>query len=124
MMQKLTPSFYLYLEKNNGGKILILYGKKMPFKKQSYYMICQEKNNKTSLERDSENCLGKLRANNDHDNFVLYDNGENFNNKGVQFKNLRREHGAFIYRYEPCNVGNIRKMVILFPSIQCTRRYD
>jgi len=114
----------LYLEKNNGGKILILYGKKMPFKKQSYYMICQEKNNKTSLERDSENCLGKLRANNDHDNFVLYDNGENFNNKGVQFKNLRREHGAFIYRYEPCNVGNIRKMVILFPSIQCTRRYD
>jgi len=123
-MQKLTPSFYLYLEKNNGGKILILYGKKMPFKKQSYYMICQEKNNKTSLERDSENCLGKLRANNDHDNFVLYDNGENFNNKGVQFKNLRREHGAFIYRYEPCNVGNIRKMVILFPSIQCTRRYD
>ena len=32
-MNKLTPSYYLNLEKNNGGKILILYGKKMPFKK-------------------------------------------------------------------------------------------
>lgn len=32
-MNKITPSYYLNLEKNNGGKILILYGKKMPFKK-------------------------------------------------------------------------------------------
>jgi len=32
-MNKLSPSYYLNLEKNNGGKILILYGKKMPFKK-------------------------------------------------------------------------------------------
>ena len=32
-MNKLTPSYYLYLEKKNGGKILILYAKKMPFKK-------------------------------------------------------------------------------------------
>jgi hypothetical protein len=124
MMQKLTPSFYLYLEKNNGGKILVLYGKKMPFKKQSYYMICLEKNAKSGMmERDSENCLGKLRANNEHDRFVLYDNGENFDKRGVQFKNLRREHGAFIYRYEPCNVGNIRKMIILFPAIICTRKF-
>lgn len=33
IINKLTPSYYLYLEKNNGGKILILYGKRMAFKK-------------------------------------------------------------------------------------------
>ena len=43
-MNKLTPSYYLNLEKNNGGKILILYAKKMPFKKSSYYLISLEKN--------------------------------------------------------------------------------
>ena len=120
MMKKLTPSFYLYLEKNNGGRILVLYAKKMPFKKQSYYMISLEKNKQKSEARDSDNCLGKLRAlDNDQDKFVLYDNGENYNTKGVQFKDIRKEHGSFIYRYEPCNVGNIRKMIIIFPSITC-----
>ena len=32
---------------------------------------------------------------------------------------MRKEHGAFVYRYEPCNVGNIRKMIIIFPAITC-----
>lgn len=50
--------------------------------------------------------------------FVLYDNGQNYNRKGVAFRELRKEHGAFIFRYDPCNDGNIRKMFILFPSIQ------
>ena len=27
------------------------------------------------------------------------------------------EHGCFVYRYEPCNVGNIRKMLVLLPAI-------
>lgn len=29
-------------------------------------------------ERDSENCIGKLRAVDSNDKFCLYDNGENF----------------------------------------------
>jgi hypothetical protein len=120
VFNKLTPSYYMYLEKNNGGKILVLYGKKMLLKKQAYYMISLEKNKENKFDRESQNCLGKLRAiTNDHDRFILYDNGENPNLKGAQFKTLRKEHGAFIYRYEPCNVGNIRKMSIIFPAIQC-----
>jgi len=31
-LNKLSPSYYLYMEKNNGGKILILYAKKMLLK--------------------------------------------------------------------------------------------
>ena len=30
---------------------------------------------------------------------------------------VRTEHGCFMYRYEPCNVGNIRKMVIVLPMV-------
>lgn len=123
-MNKLTPSYYLNLEKNNGGKILILYAKKMPFKKSSYYLISLEKNKQRQGEnkKDNDTCLGKLRAmDGDHDKFILYDAGENYDKKGVQFKDIRKEHGTFVYRYEPCNVGNIRKMIIIYPMISCIR---
>ena len=31
---------------------------------------------------------------------------------------MRAEHGYFSYNYEPCNVGNIRKMVVVLPKVQ------
>ena len=37
------------------------------------------------------------------------------------FSDIRKEHGAFLYKYEPCNVGNIRKMIIIYPQIVCKR---
>jgi hypothetical protein len=81
-MNKLTPSYYLYLEIPTGKKILVLYSKKMPFMKQSYYLISLQKNRtrKESTIRESDNCcLGKLRAvDGEGDKFVLYDNGENY----------------------------------------------
>ena len=118
-MNKLTPSFYLSLEKSKGGKVLILYGKKL-IKRYSYYLISLEKNKTRELGDDLT--LGKLRAmDNDADKFMLYDAGENFSRTATQFKNLRKEHGCFIYRYEPCNVGNIRKMTIVLPAIRCQR---
>lgn len=94
----------------------MLYAKRMPFKQQSYFMISLESNK----QRDSDNCLGKLRAlDNEHNKFVLYDNGENFNQKGVQFKYIRKEIAAINYWYEPCNIGNIRKMLVIMPTISC-----
>lgn len=123
-MNKLSPSFYLNLEKSSGGTVLILYGKKMPFKKSSYYLISLEKNKArvNAAQKEADLCIGKLRAvDGDQDKFVLYDSGENYAQKGVQYKNLRKEHGAFIYRYEPCNVGNIRKMIIIYPALNCIR---
>lgn len=79
-MNKLQPSFYLSLEKTKGGKVLILYGKKL-LKRTSYYMISLEKNKDRGASREgSDLCLGKLRAmDNDADRFTLYDNGENYN---------------------------------------------
>lgn len=72
---RIHPSFYLYLEKNSGGKVLVLYGKKRAFNKTSNYLISMEKNKK---ERGSDVCVGKLRSNSEGEKYVLYDNGENF----------------------------------------------
>ena len=49
---------------------------------------------------------------------MLYDNGENYSKLSTfKMSQVRTEHGYFVYRYEPCNVGNIRKMIIVVPFI-------
>jgi len=54
-----------------------------------------------------------------NEKFILYDTGENYSKLSTfKMSQLRTEHGYFSYRYEPCNVGNIRKMLIVMPRIQ------
>jgi hypothetical protein len=98
--------------------VLILYAKKRAFNKTSNYLISMEKNKTTRM---SDVCIGKLRASPEGDKYVLYDNGENYN-KVHQYPldKIRNEHGAYIYRYEPCNVGNIRKMIVVLPTLTMT----
>jgi hypothetical protein len=50
--------------------------------------------------------------------FILYDNGENFTAKNVQFRDLRTEQGLFTFRYDPSYDGNIRKMYIILPGVK------
>jgi hypothetical protein len=112
---KLHPSYYLYLEKASGGRVQLLYGKKRAFNRTANYLISVEKH-KSSRENDM--CIGKLRANKEGDKYVLYDNGENHDKVNeLPIDKIRNEHGAFFFRYEPCNVGNIRKMIILLPAL-------
>ena len=111
-LNKLYPSFNLYIEKPYGQRVTILYGKKRAFNKTANYLISLAK----SKGRDSNACIGKLRAMETNDKFVLYDNRENVRKLSTfKMSEVRTEHGYFMYRYEPCNVGNIRKMVIVLP---------
>ena len=72
------------------------------------------------VKYENENNLGKLRAVDGLKNqYVLFDNGESYVNPGFDIKNLRKEYGSFTYRYEPRNIGNIRKMVVIFPAVTC-----
>ena len=115
-LNKMHPAFNLYYEKPYGNRVLILYGKKRAFNKTANYLISLSRNKGS---RDSNVCVGKLRANPENDKFTLYDNGENYSKlTSFQMSQLRTEHGYFMYRYEPCNVGNIRKMVIVFPGVE------
>jgi hypothetical protein len=53
--------------------------------------------------------MGKLKAVDGVKNlYVLYDSGSSYVNPGFDSKDLRREYGSFQFRYEPCNIGNIR----------------
>ena len=116
-INKLAPSYQMYIEKKDGGQINILNGKKFAMKKTSYYQITLDKDRLLS-KNEKENTLGKLRAVDGLKNqYVLFNNGDNFVNPGFDKQNLRREFGSFTYRYEPCNIGNIRKMVVIFPSV-------
>lgn len=93
----------------------MLYAKKRAFNKTANYLISMEKNKKA---RVNDVCLGKLRAGPEGDRYILYNNGENpkklSNTIGDK---VREEHGVYMYRYEPCNVGNIRKMVVILPQL-------
>ena len=93
----------------------MLYAKKRAFNKTANYLISMEKNKTT---RSNDVCLGKLRANPEGDKYILYDNGENFTKISQHSKDkIRTEHGIYSYRYEPCNVGNIRKMIVIVPAL-------
>ena len=115
------------IEKCDGGTLLVLYAKKIAFKQSSYYLISLEKNTKNSRggslqtnEREKEQnlCIGKLRAIEKH-KYILYDNGESYQNQKNENQNiLRLELGVFLFSYVPCNVGNIRKVTVLLPTVK------
>jgi hypothetical protein len=74
----------------------------------------------SNIKDETKNSMGKLRAVDGLKNqYVLFDNGESYVNPGFDKQNLRREMGSFTYRYEPCNIGNIRKMVVIYPAVAC-----
>ena len=115
-LNKLYPSFTLYIEKPYGNKVTVLYAKKRAFNKTANFLISMSKSNGS---RESNQAVGKLRALETNDKYVLYDNGENYSKLSTfKMSQVRTEQGYFMYRYEPCNVGNIRKMVIVMPSVQ------
>ena len=114
-LNKLYPTFTLYIEKPYGNKVTVLFAKKRAFNKTANFLISLTK---TSGSRESNLAVGKLRALDTNDKYVLYDNGENYSKLSTfKMSQVRTEHGYFTYRYEPCNVGNIRKMVIALPAI-------
>lgn len=75
-LNKLYPSFTLYIEKPYGNKVTVLYAKKRAFNKTANFLISLSKNN---ASRESESAVGKLRALDNNEKFILYDNGENYN---------------------------------------------
>ena len=81
-------------------------------------MITLEKIYNKGPARKADNCIGKLRAvDGDKNKFVLYDSGEKYKSKNIPYRDMRREFGLFMYRYDPSYDGNIRKMCIVLPAV-------
>ena len=58
--------------------MIVVTGKKRAFNATANYLISMVKHAKN---RESDNILGKLRANKERDKFTLYDHGVNFSKK-------------------------------------------
>ena len=120
-INKLSPSYSLNIQKITGGGILILYAKKILMKKSAYYLISLGKNDSRvgSIANQQNACIGKMRAlETDHTKFILYDAGESFTKKGTCREDVRAEHGAFLYRFVPAQMGKMRKMDIIIPTVK------
>ena len=77
------------------------------------------KSRKNSDHQNASLVVGKLRSEEGVKNkFVLYDDGDNYNQYTSEMKNLRVEHATFVFKYVPCNVGNIRKIYAIFPTVK------
>ena len=73
-MNKLYPTYTLFIEKQYGIKVPVLYAKKRAFNKTANFLISLSRD----ASRGSEAAIGKLRALESNDKFILYDNGENY----------------------------------------------
>jgi len=64
----------LYLEKGGDEKVSVMYAKKRPFNKTANFLISTEK---SKNRRGGEECLGKLRSNENKERYYLFNDGEN-----------------------------------------------
>ena len=88
----LHPSFHLYLEKGGDEKVSVMYAKKRPFNKTANFLISTEK---SKNRRGGEECLGKLRSNENKERYYLFNDGENPKNMHkVPLQGIRNEHMA------------------------------
>lgn len=88
----LHPNFHLYLEKKGGEKVSVLYAKKRAFNKTANFLISTEK---SKNRRNVEECLGKLRSNENRERYFLYNDGENPKNiHKIALSGIRNEHMA------------------------------
>merc|ERR1711907_307547 len=92
--KKKRTVYHMYFQEgddNFEGKQFILFGKKMPKNRTSNYHI--------SLEEDSDDYMGKLRARSTWGTeFVIYDDGVNPKEaENAKGKKVRQEYGVVIY---------------------------
>ena len=105
----------------------MLFAEKFVFKKGCYFLISLEKtDNKKKLDsRGNDLIIGKLKnAEKKKNKFILFDDGEKFNDMKSSYQDLRVEHGAFIFTYIPSNVGNIRQITVILPKVEIAKSWD
>jgi len=106
--------YHMYFQENDENfdcKQFILFGKKMPKNRTSNYHI--------SLEEDSDDYMGKLRARSTWGTeFVIYDDGVNPKEaENAKGKKVRQEYGVVIYETNVLGSRGPRKMHVAVPEI-------
>ena len=117
MERSVYPAYYLFLEREEGGKKIFLLGaRKRKKSKSSNYLISVDA---TDLSRKGENFIGKLRANFVGTSFTVFDNGLNPTVRAAlpDGSNVREELAAVIYETNVLGFKGPRKMTVVLPAM-------
>ena len=117
MERSVYPTYYLFLEREEGGKKIFLLGaRKRKKSKSSNYLISVDA---TDLSRKGENFIGKLRANFVGTSFTVFDNGLNPADRQTlpDGSNARQELAAVIYETNVLGFKGPRKMTVVLPAM-------
>ena len=111
------PAYYLFLEREEGGKKIFLLGaRKRKKSKSSNYLISVDA---TDLSRKGDNFIGKLRANFVGTSFTVFDSGVNPSLRHAlpDGSNVRQELAAAIYETNVLGFKGPRKMTVVIPAM-------
>ncbi len=111
------PAYYLFLERDEGGKKIFLLGaRKRKKSKSSNYLISVDA---TDLSRKGENFIGKLRANFVGTSFTVFDNGVNptIRQAMPDGSNVREELAGVVYETNVLGFKGPRKMTVVVPAM-------
>ena len=117
MERSVYPAYYLFLEREEGGKKIFLLGaRKRKKSKSSNYLISVDA---TDLSRKGDNFIGKLRANFVGTSFTVFDSGLNPSLRQAlpDGSNVRQELAAAIYETNVLGFKGPRKMTIVIPAM-------
>jgi hypothetical protein len=117
MERSVYPAYYLFLEREEGGKKIFLLGaRKRKKSKSSNYLISVDA---TDLSRKGENFIGKLRANFVGTSFTVFDNGVNptIRQAMPDGSNVREELAGVVYETNVLGFKGPRKMTVVVPAM-------
>ena len=83
-MKKIYPKFKIVLSDDHDT--IVFWATKKPLRKSSYILLSLKEHN---VNRDSDDCLGKLRSNFVGTKFKIFDTGNNPKNHLISNKPLR-----------------------------------
>ncbi|XP_028670408.2 tubby protein-like isoform X1 [Erpetoichthys calabaricus] len=110
------PTYYLYLEREDGNKVFLMAGRKRKKSKTSNYLVSTDL---TDLSREGAGYIGKVRSNVLGTKFTVYDNGENRNKKPFikEVESVRQELATICYETNLLGLRGPRKMTIIVPGL-------
>lgn len=117
MERSVYPAYYLFLEREEGGKKIFLLGaRKRKKSKSSNYLISVDA---TDLSRKGENFIGKLRANFVGTSFTVFNNGVNPTVREAMpdGSNVREELAGVMYETNVLGFKGPRKMTAVVPAM-------
>ncbi|XP_021072570.2 tubby-related protein 2 [Mus pahari] len=121
MDKGMFPSYYLYLEAEDGVAHFLLAGRKRKRSKTSNYLISLDPKD---MSRNGSNFVGKVRSNVLGTKFTIFDNGVNPERSYwvPDSARIREELGVVCYETNVLGFRGPRKMTVILPAVDSQKQ--